>query len=229
MSDNQSDLAAREVDEALRKERMMALWKANGRYVYAAAILIVLIVAGRELYTSQVVEAQKAQSDIFNTAQRVAFDNPGDLQAPVVAWQTALGELKGDYNSLAKLQLAASQSEAGDIEGAIATYDALARQGSIEETVRDLARLLAAILVADELGDLEDGLSRLALVTGDDRPWKYSAKEQQGFILLALGQVEQARSVFEDLSFDTTTPAGIKQRATSMRDALPTAPLVVED
>lgn len=223
MSDNQDDLMAKEVDDDLRREALNKFWQRYGTYMIAGAFVIIVIVAGNSIWENRVTAAKQKKSDIFNAANEKASQAPGgDLTLTVKAWQDAVENLDGSYEILSEFRLAAAKLEAGDIEGALEDYDTLSRRGSIDEFIRDLARMIGALIVADEIGQFEDALSRLSLVRDSKRPLSFSAREFEAFLLLKLDRLEEAHGQFESLSLNTLAPQTIQNRARTMRDALAT-------
>lgn len=218
MTDSREDMELKQVDEDRNRERLREIWNQYGRYIIGLAVLVVGIVAGRELYTSHVTETRATQSAAFEAVNRSLAESPDDFIGAVTAWEEAQGSAKGGYEILAGLKLASAKLEAGDTDGAIADYDALAIKGSLDDTQRDMARLLAAMLVAGEQNDWSGALERLTLISGDDRPWRYSAREQQALVLMKMGRTQEALSLFEDLSFDQGVPTGLQSRAATLRD-----------
>ena len=221
MSDQQSDLIFQEVDEDLRRERVNALWRAYGKYVIALAVGIVIIVAGRQLWDGYREQVEGERSAAFEAGLRAAAETP---DAAVTLWRDALPGLKGGYATLARFQLAAAELKAGDIDAAIASYDAIAADSGAEESLRAYARLLAAMVVAGDKQDLPAARGRFATLAVEGRTWYYTALEQLALIDLQEGDTAAALERFETLAANPETPGSLRTRASQFRDFL-TAPL----
>lgn len=217
MSDNNPDLAAQEVDEELRRDQLNALWKAYGKYIIGGAVGIVLAVAGNEIYTSQVKNAQEANAKVFETAMSRGETDSANAAA---VWQDALPNLSGGYVTLAALRAAQAEARAGNIDAAIAAYDSIASSGEQDVVLADFAKLMAGLLVAEQKGDLDAARGRLSTIAQKGMPWYYSALEQIAFIDMRQGQTTEAYNKFLRLAGDSETPQTISGRAAQFRDLL---------
>ncbi len=217
MSDNNPDLAAQEVDEELRRDQLNALWKTYGRYIIGGAVGIVLAVAGNEIYTSQVKSGQEANSTAFDAARAASTAEGADAAA---VWRNTLPQLSGGYVTLAALRAAQAEVQAGNIDVAIAAYDNIAISEEKDIVLVDFAKLMGALLVAEQKGDLEAARTRLNVIAQKGMPWYYTALEQVAFIDMKQGQTTEAYNKFLRLAGDTQTPQTISARAAQFRDLL---------
>ncbi len=207
----------REVDEDIRRERYAKLWKRYGIYVIALAVLIVAgtaAVVGWREYSRSVRESQ---GDRFASAlELVRTDNAA---AAVSAFATLADTASAGYAALSRLQEAAARADSGDHAGAIAAYDRLAADSSADELLRGLATVLAALHSFDSAG-VDDLTRRLAPLTGDDNPYRYSARELLALGAFKGGDIDRAKVDLQALADDAEAPAGIRQRATEFLRAL---------
>lgn len=217
MADNNPDLEAQAVDEALRRDQMNALWKAYGKYVIGGAVGIVLAVGGSQLYEYQVHSTQETNSAIFSDAEKEALVEGADT---VEIWQQTADKIKDGYVALADLRLAAEYAKAGNVEAALKTYDVLAADGASDKILRDYAQLLAALLVLDKKSDFVDARRRFSVLAVKGEPWYFSATEQLAFIDMKQGALDLALAQFSVLADDGDTPQTIAARARQFRDML---------
>ncbi|WP_374763834.1 tetratricopeptide repeat protein [Yunchengibacter salinarum] len=217
MSDDQSELAFQEVDEALRRERMKSLWQRFGKYIIALAIGVVLLVAGREGWQAYEQSQAEAHSGAFAAALERAREDGAD---PVAVWRDALagaeGELGATYGALARLRMAAAALDAGDVDSALSAYDLLIREGGPDRIIDDLARLLSGMVMVQEGRDLDAARKRFSTVAQGGRPWHHSGLEQLALLDLQQADMASARQRLESLVADDETPASIRQRAEDM-------------
>lgn len=225
MSDINSDLVAQEVDDEVRRERMHLLWKAYGKYVIGAAIGVVLVVAGREIYNWRVNSVESAHSVAFEAALEAS--NAGGVDA-VTIWRDALPELGDSYGALARLRIAAAMIEKGDIDGALATFDALSTETDADVAIRELATLKAGMLLAGQKRDLNAAKSKLSTIAIKGKTWYFSAEEQLALIDLQQGETDAALMKFTRLADDAETPQSIKARATQFRNFIETQQFAAE-
>jgi hypothetical protein len=207
------DLMSREIEEELRRERLFKLWDTYGLYVVAAAVLLVLGVAGWQYYTHRQARASEAASAEYLEALMLFNGNrPYDAQK---ALEDLLAKAPAGYAILARLRLAAYDVAEGNTAEALDAYDKIAKDKSIDPLLADFARLQSAMLKFDKVGftQLKNQLTPLA---GDKSPWRYTARELLGLGAAKAGKTPEAKSHFQRLLSDRTTPPGISERARVM-------------
>ncbi|MBN2752043.1 MAG: tetratricopeptide repeat protein, partial [Rhodospirillaceae bacterium] len=114
----------REVDDDLWHDQLLALWKRYGMWVAAAAVAVVLAVAGYQIYRGMQDSERAEQGATFDQAEAALVSH--DV-AKAVSLLSAL-EAKGNsgYRTLARLQHAAvlvdqgKRAEARDVMKAVA-------------------------------------------------------------------------------------------------------------
>ncbi len=208
----------REVDEELRRENWEILWKKYGKLAIAAALALVLgtaaVVGWREYDRSR----RMAAGDRFGAviAEVESTKNPA-VAADMLA--TYIANAPGGYAALARLREAKLRADAGEREAAIALYDALAADGSVEPLFRDLAALYSVRMQIDG-GDAIALNARLSPLAADASPWRYTARELQAVVALNSGDSAAAREIFTRLADDMETPDSLRTRATEMLRSL---------
>ena len=205
-----------EVEEDLRRDQALAIWKKYGNYIIAAALVIVLVVAAvwgwREYTTRQQLQA----SADFLSAQAAT-----DVKAREVALGT-LATNSSSYGVLARFQLAAIANDAGDAAKARGILGEIANDGGADKALRDLATLEAALLDL-QLGKADSAAALVKDLTKEGEAYRLSALEIAGLAALAAGDKEKAKASFEELKKlgGTDAPgAGVTLRADQMLDRL---------
>ncbi len=217
MADQVQDSLLREIDEELRQEHYAKLWKRYGKYIIAAAVVLVVGVAGYQGWRNWDIQSRRSQSEQF----QVALDQKrsGDLEAARNAFAEMAEDASAGYATLARFQEAAVMEESGDTQGAITVYKGLAGDSSIPERYQGLAVILGALLEMDD-ADPAALTQRLAPLTEGDNPWRFSALEITGFLAYKSGDTDRAREIFDRLSNDAAAPQGIRGRAAEMTAVL---------
>lgn len=215
--DIEHDALLREVDEDLRHEQFEALWKKYGNLVIGAALLVVVGVAGYQAWRHFEVQARLEQGRGFAAAQDLLRQK--DDEGARLAFAEFAAKARPGYALLARFQEAAIQGRKGDVAGAIATYRKVAGDASAPALYRDLATLLGVELEMDT-GQPAELMARLAPLTADGNPWRFSARELTGVLAMASGDKEKARGLFQALSQDAQVPAGIGARAAELLSVL---------
>lgn len=206
------DLIFREVDEDLRQEQLHRLWKAYGAYIVAAALLIVAGVAGYKGWTWYQAKQAAESGARFEAALKLA--EAGKEAEALKSFNELARGGSGAYPVLARFAAAAAKARSGDGDGAVADYDALAREAG-DPALRDLARLKAALILVDS-ASYENLKSRLSGITEEANPWRNSAWEILGLAAYRAGDLEAAAEAFETISADLGAPQEVRQRAEMM-------------
>ncbi len=213
MADPIRDMMAQEIDEELRREQLLKLWDKYGVYALAAALLVILGVGGWKFYESRILQANQSAS----TQYLVALTEFGGKRASEAqkTLEDLLPNAPPGYAALARLRLAAGDGAGGNTLDAVAAYDRIAKDESIDPILQDFARLQIAMLKFDTITfpELRNQLSPLA---NDKNPWRYSARELLGMGAAKAGFPEEAKSHFQRLLSDRQAPPGVTERARVM-------------
>lgn len=205
-----------EVDEEVRREKMHRLWRRYGSYATAAG-LVILLAAGGYIAWQKYSEHREAQRAAAFSAAIGLIADPDPAKAKT-AFQ-ALSQGSDGIAVLARFRAAALQVQAKDETGAVATYDAIAADGSVPEPFRDAAALLAAMHLVDT-ADQAEIKRRLESKTAAPNPWRFTALELLALSAQRAGDFEQARKIYTQLADDLETPSGLRGRSAEMLTAL---------
>jgi hypothetical protein len=212
MSDR-GDSFLREVDEAVRQERYKKLWDQYGVYALGLAALIVAGVAAYKGWAYWQERQAQAAGAKFSEALTMLDGADATKAKDVIALLAEEGP--PGYRVLARFQLAAAEAKAGDIDKAVADYDALASDSSVDEILRGHATLQAAALRLDKT-DYAEMERRLRDLAEGDSAWRFSARELLGLSAYRLNDMREAEKQFGALVGDQGTPPNLRERADMM-------------
>lgn len=195
-----------EVDEEIRREQVKKLWDRYGILVVIAAVLIVAGVGGWRGYQWwQAREAAEAS---------VAYDAASELvdQGKAQEAEAAFAKLATDgtsgYRLLARLRAAAAEKNP---EAAVAAYDAIATDQSVNVTLRELAGVRAALLLVDT-ASVADLTTRLEPLTAAGSAFRHTARELLALASVKAGDSASAKKWIDMLLADSDTPQSTRQR-----------------
>ena len=203
----------REVDEELRREQAQKLWQRYGTYVLAAAVLVVLATAGAVAWREWRDADLRAQGARLVAATELAAK--GSTDEAIRSLDALAGEASDGYALLARLNEAALRAKQGDAAGAAALYEAIAADSDAPATYRDLAVLLLALNGFDS-ADPQAMIARLAPVTADGNPLRFSALEITALYERKAGNPARAREIYQQLAEAANVPAAMRERAREM-------------
>jgi len=204
-----SDSAAfHEVDEAVRKDEIRAWWGRYGTWVVAAAVIVVVAVAGlvgwRQYDTAQRATASAA----YSAALAKLTQDPGAARAEFDKQASSAPE---PYRSLAAL-IAAELREPADAQ--ISALQSVAPTLSTPE-LTDLANVIAGYKSVDTPKAAEM-VAKLEPLAGPERPFRLSVRELEALLAARKGDTKRARELWNEIAKDTTAPQGAAQRAAVM-------------
>ena len=198
-----------EVEENLRAEKWTALFKRWWPVAAAVAGVILLVVLGFWFFDARKGWTGAEASQAY--ARGIEALTSDDSAAAEAAFVEVEGAGNGPYRALALMQRAGIRITDGDSDEAVALFDQAAEAAS-DPVIADIAQLKAAWILMDT-ASLEDITARLEPLTGDDRPFRYQAREALALARLQHGQADTARAGFQALTLDLETPDSLRQRA----------------
>lgn len=180
-----------EIEEDLRRDQAMALWKKYGSWVIGAALLLVLAVAGHWGWTKYTTHQRlQASADFLAAANADATQRDAAL-----AKVAAEG---GSYATLARFRLAETALKADDKAKARGILGEIAADASTDPALAGLARIQAALLEL-EIGKPEAAADLVRDMTVEGHAYRLAALEVTGLAALAGGDKAKARATFEEL------------------------------
>jgi hypothetical protein len=188
----------REIDEELRSDQMRSLWKNFGPWLIAAAVLLVVGVAGYEAWSWLNNSNSARSSDQFYSA--LALADGTDVAAAQQALDEVAAHGSGSYPLLARFREAALLAKDGKTAEATAAYDAIAT-GQTNQHIRGLALVLGAYTLVDS-GDVGQVEQRVAGLAVPGNPMRNAAREALGLVKYKAGDLAGARSDFEAVLAD---------------------------
>jgi hypothetical protein len=198
-----------EVDEEVRRERLQKLWDRYSIHIIALAVLMVAGIGGWRGYEYWQAKQAAAAGAQFEAA--LTLSEQGKHAEAEQAFAKIAAEAPAGYRVLARFRAAAEFAQTKPTE-AVKAYDEVAADGSLGQTLQDLASLRAGMLLVDS-APLAEMSKRLAPLTEPGRSFRASARE-----LLALSawhnhDAAAARKYIDMLTADAETPPGARARA----------------
>ena len=209
----------REVDEELRRDRLEQVWKRYGSWIIAAAIVLVAATAGLTFWRDyQHKQRQRAGVEYANA---LSLAHGGKTQEAIEALARLGTGARDGHGLLARFEIAALKAQSGDKPGAMAAYQAIADDGGVGSTYRELATVLAALDGVDD-GEAAQIIAKLQPIATGNGPWRATALEITALAQLKGGNRAAALETYKRLADDLTAPSALRARAAEMIQALGT-------
>jgi len=206
---SEHDSFIEEVSEEVRRDRLFGFFK---KYVWAFALLVILIVGGAayneyaKAKTETAAEAVgEALLDAQEAATSAAFAPIANTNAPAAV--------------LAKMEQAAALHGEGQTQAAADVLDTIASGADVPSLYRDLALLKIVMINAKNMdaNALQDALDTL---TTPNAPFRLLAIEQRAIISLENGDTEAARKDLAEILLDPDATQGLRNRAQELTIAM---------
>lgn len=198
-----------EVDEEVRRERLLQLWQRYGNVFIAACILVVAAVGGWRGYEWWQNRKAAESGAAFETAVQLA--EAGKHQEAEAAFAKLAADGSAGYRPLARLREAAELAGT-DKAAAVKAYDEIAADRSAGQVIQDLAALRAGFLLVDT-APYSDVRQRLEPLTAADKPFRHSARELLALSAWRSGDMAAAKQWANMIITDPQTPQGTRSRA----------------
>ena len=210
----------REVDEALRQDQAIGLFKSYAKPV-GLAIVAGLALFGAYLGWQQYRDGQRAdRAEKFISAldrlQAGNFDKSSALLAPLIKE----GGSGGWGNQAAALMLRAGIAEQqGKTAEAASEFGQVAANSDAPQPFRDLAKIRQTAINFDKMKP-EDVVAAMKPLAVSGNPWFGSAGELLGIAYMKQGRNDLAGPIFAAISRDKTVPDTLRLRSRQMAGLL---------
>ena len=205
----------KEVDEDLKEEKRVKLWKKLLPYVLGFSFGVILLTSSFVFWENYTKNTNQSLGDDFTAAVGLASED--DIDAALLALDRIVDKGSDGYATIAKMKKASILIQKGDLEKGLAIYLDLERN-AVDQSFRDIATILYVLNSMDK----EDPLILLEKVKPLEasKIWKSSALELKAFIYLKTEKKEQAKETFQSILDQKNTPSSLSTRATNMIEYL---------
>jgi len=207
----------REVDEELRREEAIALWRRWGVVIVVAVVAALLALAGWLWWQSHRENVAAEQGVKFNQAMDALGNNQATKAAPVLT-DLAKSGTEG-YASLARFTQADIALQKDDLKGAAKLFAEVANDTSVAAPLRDLALVRQTSAEYDTLQP-QAVIDRLRPLAVKGNAFYGSAGEMTAVAHLRMGRKDLAGRLFGEIAKDEGVPQSIRQRAVQMAGVL---------
>jgi len=210
-----TDEFIREVDEDVKEEKRLKLWKKFFPYVVSISLGIVLFTSGFVFWEGYSNDQRQKLGDDFTAA--VVLVGEDDLDASLIALDRIVDKGSDGYVTMAKMKKASILIEQGRIDEGLEIYKDL-EQNAVDQSFRDIATILYVLNSLNNKS--KDNLLKKIIPLENSEIWKSSALELKGYIYLRNNEIAKAIEAFETISKLPSKPGDLSQRAKNLINLL---------
>lgn len=215
----------REVDDELRRDRLLTFWQRYGKLLIAAVVGGLLLFAGYLFWQNHRRNVAGEEGERLQSAyDALAAGNTAGAAKPLD--ELAKSSVEG-HRALALFFQADLALQRNDLKGAAAKFAAVAGDQGLSPAFRDLALVRQTSAEFDALKP-EVVVARLRPVAVPDNAYFGSAGELVAAAYLAQGKRAEAGRLFGEIAKGENVPATLRQRAVQMAGVLGVDAIVQE-
>jgi hypothetical protein len=203
----------REIEEDLRRERLIKIWERYSFLIVGAAILLVVAVGSWRGW--QWYQLRQSAKDGARYEQALALAASGKHAEAEKEFTEITKDATTGYRLLSRFRLAGETGKR-DVTAGVAAFDAIAADSSVNSTLRDLARVRAALLLVDT-ASVAEITTRVQPLIGPSATFRNSAKEILALAHFRAGDRKEAAKLYTEILADPMAPSSLKNRAQVMQ------------
>ena len=210
-----------EVDEDVRRDQIVQLWRRYGKY-FVALLALVIVGTGTNVAWNH-FKTQRMMADGGRFAAAMGLAQIEQYEQAARGFTDIAADYGVGYSQLAQLQKASALVAVGNYTQAISVYDDLAALSSTDTIVADLATILAGLHRIDS-GREDEAAITLLKISESNGPWRHVAREMRAMAVLKSGDKKSGHKMLKSLVDDPTSPSGVRSRAVEVLGKLHSRP-----
>ena len=205
----------KEVDEDLKEEKRVKLWKKLLPYVLGFSFGIILITSSFVFWEAHTKKTNQNLGDDFTAAVDLANEN--DIDAALLALDRIVDKGSDGYATIAKMKKASLLIDKGNYDEGLSIYLDL-EKNAVDQSFRDIATILYVLNSMDKIDP--EVLLRKIQPLENSKVWQSSALELKAFIYLKDKKNISAKEVFQSILNLKSSPSSLSTRARNMIEYL---------
>ena len=205
----------KEVDEDLKEEKRVKLWKKLLPYVLGFSFGIILIISSFVFWETHTKKTNQSLGDDFTAAVDLANEN--DIDAALLALDRIVDKGSDGYATIAMMKKASLLIDKGNFDEGLSIYLDL-EKNAVDQSFRDIATILYVLNSMDKIDS--EVLLRKIQPLENSKVWQSSALELKAFIYLKDKKNILAKEVFQSILNLKSSPSSLSTRARNMIEYL---------
>jgi len=202
----------RQVDEDLRKDRLLRIWKLYGIYIVGFILFILIALSSYQYYLSSTKSKNEAILEKYINAINLT-DKSISINQLIELDESSNLYIKG----LSKLKRADLYFDMKKKDQALKLLESISIDNSLDEVIRDLAFYKYLMVQLDVLNK-DRFIEIIESRHLEQSKFKYHFKELKALKLLIDGDQDKALEIFESIILDEESPIDLKTRSKKFKE-----------
>ena len=207
----------KEVSEDVQNDRLKKIWDTYGLHIIIAIIIVLTIAVSFETLKAWRVKRNETWSDAY--AYALNLQNQGKYDESLKVLADIAQKNKGIYSDIAEIQKANILFEQGKNAEALALLENIVQNEDINPKMRHITAVKLATYKLDTAP--RDEIEKLLTpLMQEESSWKNIAKEMLAMLEIREGNIEKAKTIYEEILNSPDLSDGLKLRVQDMLSAL---------
>lgn len=207
----------KEVSEDVQNDKLKKIWDTYGLHIIIAIIIVLTIAVSFETLKAWRVKRNETWSDAY--AYALNLQNQGKYDESLKVLADIVQKNKGIYSDIAEIQKANILFEQGKNAEALALLENIVQNEDINPKMRHITAVKLATYKLDTAP--RDEIEKLLTpLMQEESSWKNIAKEMLAMLEIREGNIEKAKTIYEEILNSPDLSDGLKLRVQDMLSAL---------
>jgi hypothetical protein len=207
----------REVDEELRQEQLLKIWKHYGRIIAIAVLVFLVAFAGYLFWRAETRKAHEAHGETMSAMiADVRANKPTDAGKKI---DTLVADGGAGYKTVALMTKAAIAASKNDVKGAAAIYAGIAADTNAAKPFRDVALIRQTLIEFDTLPP-QQVIDRMKPLAVEGGAFFGTAGELTAIALLQQNKTAEAGRLLATMARDKQVSDSLRARSARLATSL---------
>lgn len=211
------DAFIREIDEELKNEKLKKIWDKYGLFIIIFIIAAISAAVSFETFKSWNEKRSQEFSDTY--AYALNLQNQGRYAEAMEVLDKLQKSKKAVYSDIAQIQMANIMMEQNKVEEAIAVLENVVKDKDFNPQMKEIAVIKLASYKLD-YAPSDEIQEMLAPLVSENGVWTNIAKEMLAMLAVRDGDLDRAKTLYQEISVAANTPESLKARAQDMLNVI---------
>lgn len=207
-----TDAFIQEVDEDVKNDNLKVLWDKYGLLIIAFVVLAVSAAISVDQIKNWKTAQNQQRTEEYMAAAQLQADNPDNT---IAALQKVSQKNQGIFSDFARLQIANVLLNEDKIDEALTALENIINDKQVNSEVKHIALIKLATFKLDTM-DRASFEKLLQPVIAENSSWTPMAQDLLAMSAIKNGDVETARSIYENILKIEDLPEGFKNKIQDM-------------